>query len=124
MKKLGDAELEIMKILWKTDSPCTSNQILEGLYGIKDWKLSSLMTALSRLAQKGFVCCDRSTRTNYYTALITEEDYKLTESQNFLARLYDSSIQKLVAGLYQGNRISEDDLKELRDYLDRQEESK
>ncbi len=124
MKKLGDAELEIMKILWKTDAPCTSNQILEGLYGIKDWKLSSLMTALSRLAQKGFVCCDRSTRTNYYTALITEEDYKLTESQNFLARLYDSSIQKLVAGLYQGNRISEDDLKELRDYLDRQEEIK
>ena len=124
MKKLGYAELEIMKILWKNPVPCTSNQILERLHGIKDWKLSSLMTALSRLAQKGFVSCDRSTRTNYYTAVISEEEYKLAESQTFLSRLYGNSIQKLVAGLYQGNRISEHDLQELRDYLNEQEGKK
>ena len=38
MKKLGDAELEIMKVLWSHNGPLTSNQILEGLAGIKDWK--------------------------------------------------------------------------------------
>jgi len=53
MKKLGDAELEIMKVLWKQDRPATSGEILEGLEGCVDWKLSSLMTALNRLAEKG-----------------------------------------------------------------------
>ncbi|MDE6889693.1 MAG: BlaI/MecI/CopY family transcriptional regulator [Eubacterium sp.] len=122
MKKLGEAEFEIMKILWGCQEPATSNQILDGLHNSRDWKLSSLMTALSRLAHKGFVSCDRSTRTNYYTAVITQEEYSLSESRNFLERLYDNSVQKLVASLYHSNSISKEDLEELRAYLDDQEE--
>jgi len=119
MKKLGDAEFEIMKILWRSSgTPLTSNQILDELEGIKNWKLASLMTALARLAEKGFVYCDRSTRTNYYTALIEEKDYKLEESQSFLGKLYDNSVQKLIAGLYNGKKMSNKDIQELREYLD------
>ncbi len=124
MKKLGDAELEIMKILWNGTEPYTSNQILEGLKGVKDWKLSSIMTALARLAKKGFVYCDRTTRTNYYSALIKEEEYKLAECRNFLEKLYDNSIQKLVSGLYNGNSISIQDIKELKEYLEKLEEDR
>lgn len=82
LKKLGDAELEIMKVLWEQEKPVTSTQILEALSGRMDWKLASLMTALNRLADKGFVECDRSTRTNYYTALVCEQDY-VTQEENF-----------------------------------------
>lgn len=124
MKKLGDAELEIMKILWNGTGPFTSNQILEGLQGIKDWKLSSIMTALARLAKKGFVFCDRTTRTNYYSALIGEDEYKLAQSRSFLEKMYDNSIQKLVSGLYDGNSISIDDIKELKEYLENLEEGR
>lgn len=124
MKKLGDAELEIMKVLWSHSGPLTSNQILEGLAGIKDWKLSSIMTALARLAKKGFVHCDRTTRTNYYSALVGEAEYKLAQSRSFLEKLYDNSIQKLVSGLYDGNSISADDIRGLREYLEKLEEGR
>ncbi len=124
MKKLGDAELEIMKVLWSHSGPLTSNQILEGLAGIKDWRLSSIMTALARLAKKGFVYCDRTTRTNYYSALVGEAEYKLAQSRSFLEKLYDNSIQKLVSGLYDGNSISADDIRGLREYLEKLEEGR
>ena len=63
-KRLGDAELEIMMVLWDSSEPVTSTYILGQLKGRRNWALSTLMTTLSRLAEKGFVCCDRSPRTN------------------------------------------------------------
>ena len=64
---LGEAELEIMQILWSARQPQTAREILAQLQGKRPWALSTLMTALARLGEKGFVSCDRSTRTNLYT---------------------------------------------------------
>lgn len=62
-KRLGEAELEIMQILWSAQAPLTARQILQQLGDRRTWALSTLMTALARLGEKGFVRCDRSTRT-------------------------------------------------------------
>lgn len=118
MKKLSDAEFEIMKILWNSKDKLTSNQILDALQGYRDWKLASLMTVLSRMAEKEFVYCDRSTRTNYYTPLISQKDYNLTESKNFLQKLYDSSIKNMIATLYDNKEMKDSDITELRKFLD------
>ena len=57
MKKLSDSEYEIMKLLWSRETPCTSNEILEGVKEKLDWKLASIMTALARMVDKGYVSC-------------------------------------------------------------------
>lgn len=118
MKKLSDSEFEIMKALWRKNEALTSNQILDEVRGKLDWKLASLMTALARMVEKGYVSCDRSTRTNYYTAVVSEEQYKMEESDSFLEKLYDKSAAKLVASLYHGSRLSGKEVKELREFLD------
>lgn len=118
MKKLSDTEFSIMKILWSHDAPMTSNQILEEFKDILDWKLASLMTALARMVDKGYIHCDRSTRTNYYMAVISEEQYKTSENDSFLEKLYDKSATKFVVSLCQTNRISKDEIAELREYLE------
>jgi len=118
MKKLGDAELEIMKVLWSKEEQLTSNQILSELPECMNWKLPSLMTALSRLADKGFVYCDRSTRTNYYTAVIARQDYAAHEGENFLEKLFSNSIQKFVTNLYDSKSITDKDIRELREWID------
>ncbi len=120
-KKLGEAELEIMQVIWGREEAMTSNHILRELRGKRKWQLSTLMTSLSRLEDKGFVSCDRSTGTNLYTSLVSERDYKTREGRNFLEKLYDNSIQDLVATLYGGQVIRDKDIEELRDYLDRLE---
>ena len=118
MKKLSDAEFEIMQVLWKHEGPMTSNQLLEEMGDNRNWKLASLMTVLARMADKGAVYCDRTTRTNYYTALISEDEYKVTEGTSVLERLFNKSAKDFVASLYQGKQMSKKDIRELGEYLD------
>ena len=73
---LGEAELEIMQILWSARQPQTAREILAQLQGKRPWPWSTLMTALARLGEKGFVSCDRSTRTNLYTPKVSARDYQ------------------------------------------------
>lgn len=117
MKKLSEAEFEIIQVLWKHNGPMTSNQLLEEMGGSRSWKLASLMTVLARMAEKGAVYCDRSTRTNYYTALVSEEEYKLTEGTFFLEKMFHKSARDFIASLYRGNKMTSEDIRELREYL-------
>lgn len=122
LKKLGEAELEIMQVIWGSNPPVTSNQILKELQARRKWQLSTLMTSLSRLADKGYVCCDRSTGSNLYSPLVTEDEYRTTESKNFLERLYNNSIQNMVATLYSNRALKSSDVEELRKFLDELED--
>lgn len=118
MKKLSESEFEIMKILWGRSGAMTSNEILDEMKAQRDWKLASLMTALARMADKGYVYCDRTTRTNYYSAVVGEEQYKVQESEQLLDRLFNKSATKLIASLYQGKKFSDKEISELKTYLD------
>ena len=118
IKKLGEAELEIMQVIWKNRTPVTSNYILKELQGQRKWQLSTLMTSLTRLSNKGFVSCDRSTGSNLYTYVISENEYKAGASRHFLEKLYNNSIQNMIATLYSDKAIKHSDVAELRRFLD------
>ncbi len=118
MKKLGEAELEIMQVIWKTDIPVTSSFILKELQEQRKWQLSTLMTSLSRLVDKGFISCDRATGNNLYSSVISENDFKAKASKSFLEKLYNNSIQSMVATLYSNKAIKDSDMDELRKFLD------
>ena len=94
-KKLGEAELEIMQVIWASESPVTSSYILKELQGRRKWQLSTLMTSLSRLADKGFVNCDRSGGSNLYAPLVPENEYKTQESKSLLDISRISALVKL-----------------------------
>ncbi len=80
------------------------------------------MTSLTRLSDKGFVSCDRSTGTNLYSFRITENEYKTGASTHFLEKLYNNSIQNMVATLYSNKAIKKSDVEELRSFLDKIQE--
>ena len=122
LKKLGEAELEIMQVIWNSENPVTSNYILKELQGRRKWQLSTLMTSLARLSDKGFVSCDRSTGSNLYTSVISENEYKAGASRHFLEKLYNNSIQNMVATLYSDKAIKDSDIEELRNFLDKLED--
>ena len=124
LKKLGEAELEIMQVIWDSANPVTSNYILKELQGRRKWQLSTLMTSLTRLSDKGFVNCDRSTGGNLYAPIISENEYKTGASKHFLEKLYNNSIQNMVATLYSNKAIKESDVEELRDFLDKLEDNR
>lgn len=122
LKKLGEAELEIMQVIWNSENPVTSNYILKELQGRRKWQLSTLMTSLARLSDKEFVSCDRSTGSNLYSPVISENEYKAGASRHFLEKLYNNSIQNMVATLYSDKAIKDSDIEELRNFLDKLED--
>ncbi len=117
MKSLGEAELEIMQVIWNSDSAVTSNYILKELEGKRRWSLSTLMTSLARLSAKEFVKCDRTSGTNMYSYIISESEYKASAGTGFLKSLYNNSICNMVASLYNDKKLSDEDIKELKNYL-------
>ena len=118
MKKLGDAELEIMLAVWEAGEPVPSSYVQEKLRGRRDWALPSILTSLSRLVDKGFLSCQKRWKSNWYHPLVSEKDYKAAEGRGLIDRLYGGSFTGMVASLCDGRAIDEDDLAQLRRYLD------
>ena len=118
MKKLGDAELEIMLAVWEAGEPVPSSYVQEKLRGRRDWALPSILTSLSRLVDKGFLSCQKRGKSNWYHPLVSEKDYKAAEGRGLIDRLYSGSFTGMVASLCDGRAIDEDDLAQLRRYLD------
>lgn len=122
MKRLGDAELEIMLAVWAAGEPVPASYVQGKLRGSRDWPLPAVLTSLNRLVEKGFLSCEKRGRGNWYRPLISEGDYKAAESRGVIDRLYGSSFTGMVAALYDGRAIGREDLEELRRYLDELEE--
>lgn len=118
IRRLPDGELEVMMIIWEAAEPISASAILQQLAGSRSWVLSSLITVLNRLMEKGFVQCRKSGRYNLYSPLISEESYRQNESRAFLDKLYHNSLTDLVNTLYNARSVDEQDLAELRSFLD------
>lgn len=118
MKRLPDAELEVMMIIWKADGPVSSAYIQERLRETHTWVLPTTLGFLSRLAERGFVSCEKKGRGNLYTALVSENDYLENESRSFLERLCGNSVKTFVSSLYHSQAINDEDLAELRRFID------
>lgn len=117
MKRLPDSELEIMMIVWELDKPVTRFEIEEQMEEERKLSPTTILSFLSRLQEKGFLEVRKSGKNNVYIALIDKESYMQTESRNILKRLYKNSAKNFLAALYDGDSLSQEELKELADYI-------
>ena len=63
IKRLPEAELEIMLLLWQAECGVPRNYFDTQLQARKNWADSTILSLLSRLAQKGFIKVDQYMRT-------------------------------------------------------------
>ena len=118
MKRLPDAELEVMQAVWSLEPPVTAAEVQQKVPS--DWKATSVLTFLSRLCDKGFLSCEKEGRQNYYTPLVSREAYLQRESTSFVKRLCGGSVKNLVASLSDAGALTEQDIEDLRAFLDAQ----
>lgn len=116
IKHLPDSELDIMLAVWGAGDRATAPQILDALE--RPLTASALHSYLKRLEEKGFLSCGKEGKTNVYTALVTREEYERRESKSVLGKLYAGSLSRFTAALYDGGALSQEDLQELRAFLD------
>ncbi len=118
---ISESEWQVMKIIWN-DPPLTLPEILERLSS-SGWSKTTIQTYLARLVKKGALTTQRQGKGYLYYPAVSETDCQLAESQNFLSRVYDGSLSKMVLGFVQGGKLSRKELEELKKLIASQEEA-
>ena len=117
MKRLPDSELEIMMIIWELDKPVTRTEIEEQMDPGRKLSPTTILSFLSRLQEKGFLAMEKAGKNNVYIAMVDKEIYLQKESWNVLKRLYQGSVKNFFAALYDGDNLTNAELKELEEFI-------
>ena len=78
-----------------------------------EWKNNTVLTLLSRLAEKKFLKIKKIGRRNEYTATVTEAEYQAMQTHRFLDKVYGGNVKNLVSTLLRQDILSADELKEI-----------
>lgn len=114
---ITDAEYQIMKILWQSKNKMTVAEVVRELEGT-EWTPSTVSTFLQRLLKKGVVSCDKKGKSNLYYPKLLQSEYDLSETENFLSKIYKGSVKNMVATLYKNKKLSNEDISDLKKMFD------
>lgn len=117
IKKLPDAEFEVMKVVWANEPPITTNMIMEQLGREREWKAPTVISLMKRLVDRGFLRTEKNGKERTYFPLIAKEEYLKFETRDFIERVHENSFVSLVATLYDGEKLRDSDLDELLEWL-------
>lgn len=118
--RLPESELDIMLVVWDLGEGATAPAILERLE--RTLTPSALHSYLKRLEEKGYLACRKEGKVNRYTPLVGREEYRRQEGHTILDKLYDGSLKRFAAALYDGGGLDRREVEELRAYLEELEE--
>ena len=110
---IGESELEIMKVLWKAKVPVNTQYISEAVEE-KGWKRTTISTFLVRLVEKGALFVEKKGKLYYYSPLISQKDYRKSQTKNLITSLYNGSMKDFAVSLFEEQTLSDEDIKELK----------
>ena len=116
-QRLPESELDIMLVLWNHTPPMNRMEIEKVINTKKSLAPTTILSLLSRLEAKNFVKVTKQGKMNLYTPLVSQSDYQAHESQSVLEKLYGNSLKKFVTSLYQGKKVSPEEIQDLSDFL-------
>ena len=95
LKKLPDAEFDVMKVIWDNEPPVT------------------VVTLMLRLVERGFLRSEKHGKERTYFPLVSKEDYLKFETGNFMKQYHNSSLFNLINTLYDDEDLTDKDIDEL-----------
>lgn len=117
MIRISDAELEVMKVIWKAKE-VTSLEVIKMLENCK-WNDNTIRTLINRLITKKAVGISKKEGKTYtYVPLIKENEYKIKRSRNFIEQFYNGSLNDMMLNFIDAKEISKEDLQLLMDKIE------
>lgn len=113
LKKLPDAEFEVMKVVWANEPPITTNIIMEQLGKEKKWKAQTVISLMLRLVERGFLRTEKKGKERIYFPMISKEEYLRFETSSFIKQYHNNSVLNLVNTLYDAYSLTDKDIDEL-----------
>jgi len=117
MIRISEAEAVVMEVLWERQ-PLSADEVITRLPGGNDWAEATVKTLLNRLLNKGAIRADKDGRRYLYSPRVQRDAWLLEESSSLIERLFDGRVAPLVAHFSQHQRLSRDDVAELRKLLE------
>lgn len=116
LPQISDAEFEVMKVIWDY-APISTNEVIDKLTNTTKWNPKTIQTMLLRLVKKGALTYEKNSRVFVYTPLVPKEDYVDHESNSFLNRFYNGTLNSMVLNFLENDKLTEKDITSLRDML-------
>lgn len=121
LPKISEAEWEIMNLIWK-NKRITSNEIIEKLKARKEWKGTTVKTLINRLLKKEAISFDKNGKEYFYFATIEKEECIKEESETFINRFFNGSINSMLLNFVKSEKLSNEEINELQEILNKSSE--
>ena len=121
MRRLSEAELNVLGVLWKREDGFVLGDIVEALKPVTGWSRNTVLTYLTRMEAKKLVEIDRGGEPHRYRAKVSREACAGRERRNLLDKIYGGAAGDLIAAFLRESRISEEERERLRQLLDEME---
>ena len=118
--QISDSEWQVMKILWE-GSPMTAMEVIKQLEDSRDWKPKTVKTLLRRLVDKKAIDYTVEGRTYCYKTLVKENECVRAETESFLGKVFNGSLNLLVESFIKEERLTHEELQELKKILEKSE---
>lgn len=118
-----ELELEIIKILWR-EGPLPVSRVRDALVGFRDLAITSVTTIMNIMVTKGYLRKGKISGTYVYTARISEAATTRNMLKDIVDRVFDGSAVAVMAGLLETSDLNADEIRKIRDLLDRQKKGK
>lgn len=120
IRRLPDAEQEVMQAIWACSAPVARGDIEAVLFQTHPMAMTTLLTLLTRLKEKGFITTQKNGRRSCYTPRVSQEDYLASQGKNFFQKLCGGNLSVFANALCDSG-LSKDEIAELRALLERGE---
>ena len=114
-KRLPDAELEIMKVIWHNECPISTSEVKRIIDEESNANRTqqTVQTLINRLIAKEYIAKDKRGKEYIYTPLVAEKDYVEFESECFFNNMHGISVPYLMRALFDSKILSDEDISEL-----------
>lgn len=117
------AELDILTVIWK-HGPNTVRFVHNQLALTKEVNYTTTLKQMQLMAEKGMLTRDESSMTHIYSAAEEPSKTKSHLLDRFVNHIYDGSAGNLVMQLLDNKNASSEDLKIIRDILNKLDQQK
>lgn len=119
LPQLTPAELEVMKVLWNCEG-LSAREIHEQLADRQQWAYSTTRTTVERMVRKGLVQKNAFHGLHVYSASVSRARGLARMVRDFAAQVLESSHVPVVSLFADSGKLSDEEITELRDLLDRE----
>jgi len=117
--KVYDAEYRFMDIVW-SNSPVKSNRLVELAREKLGWKKSTTYTVIRRLCERGII----ENKDTVVYALVDREQVLRAESEEHISKFYDGSLKLFFSTFLNKERLTADEIAELKKIIEECEADK